>query len=395
MEKIIINGSDLTTKEQQFENHIIKSIEYLQKYKEYIKLSGKILYYSEKPILYYYCTVYSNTKINPFEKNIIFNLEFIDKEIPYISISSGFQALILNDNRNFYRCLSKKYDYRFSLDELNVQEKILEDIILGIENFFNYVQESLALNVYIFFGQYEKGHIYQINDFLKYNNNLYYFFRINDLSENNEKYIITTELYFFIFEPIEKDKSLGKLLFYEKLKNMNMDLLFEKNKESGNLFLKLKETKYKKNFEFEIINRKRKNQLDEINSNLIIDEANDKNSEFYDCIELIKEMNNKLKKYDIIIEKYKIFFNDDKNNFKIRAKSENKVKELKKCVEFYEKLLELYDTVKNKENRVEKVVNNMIYLCSELVNYTYTGNEDENKYLQKIRKYILLQKLNK
>ena len=156
MEKIIINGSDLTTKEQQYENHIIKSIEYLQKYKEYIKLSGKILYYSEKPILYYYCTVYSNSKINPFEKNIIFNLEFIDKEIPYISISSGFQALILNDNRNFYRCLSKKYDYRFSLDELNVQEKILEDIILGIENFFNYVQESLALNVYIFFGQYEK-----------------------------------------------------------------------------------------------------------------------------------------------------------------------------------------------------------------------------------------------
>ena len=51
--------------------------------------------------------------------------------------------------------------------------------------------------------------------------------------------------------------------------------------------------------------------------------------------------------------------------------------------------------MKNKDNRVEKVVNNMIYLCSELVNYTYTGNEDENKYLQKIRKYILLQKLNK
>ena len=79
----------------------------------------------------------------------------------------------------------------------------------------------------------------------------------------------------------------------------------------------------------------------------------------------------------------------------IFEENKNKEKELKKCVEFYEKLLELYDTVKNKENRVGKVVNNMIYLCSELVNYTYTGNEDENKYLQKIRKYILLKKLNK
>ena len=392
MEKNKINESN-SKLEQEYENYINKSIETFHKYNEYIKLTGKILHYLSKPVLYYNCLVYSNTKINPFDFNIIFNFEFIDKEIPYISIISNcFLEPNLNDNRNYYRCLSKKYKYYFSWDNLIEHEKIMENIIIyGIENFLTFVNESLAVNIFIFFGQYEYEHIYQINDFLK-NEIQFYFFRINDLLEKDEKYIIITELYFILFKPIETDKSLTKILFYQKLKDIDLNQIFIINDNKSNIILKLKETKYGKDISFEIIDRKRKNKLDEIklvlNENII-----DKNKEFFEQINLIN-MDNIIDftKYDFVINKYKILFNDIKNNFKIKEKSEKKIKEYIKCVEFYEKLLELYDKLKIKKERVDKIIDNIIYLCSELVNYTNCEGEDSNKYLIKIRKYIEIQK---
>ena len=50
------------------------------------------------------------------------------------------------------------------------------------------------------------------------------FFRINQIKgENiydNFYYIICTEIYFIVFEPLENDKSLGKILFYHKLSDI-------------------------------------------------------------------------------------------------------------------------------------------------------------------------------
>jgi len=388
MEKNKINESE-SSFEQKYENYIISSIESLQKYKEYIKLSGKILHYLEKPVIYYNCIVYQNTKINPFDFNINFAFEFIDGEIPYISILTNFFDLYLNDNRNYYRCLSKKYNYIFSLENLKEHENILESLIDGLENLITLINESLAINAFIFFGQYEYGHIYQINDFLK--NEQKYFYRINDLDENNEKYIIITQLYFMLFQPIETDKSLVKLLFYQKLKDIDIKSIFIKNEQKENLILKLKETKYGKNIEFELIDRKAKNKLEEIQ--LVLNENNDKRKEFLENLKLFNIGNNmNFKKYDLIINKYKILFNDAKNNFKIKKKSNKKSEEYIKCVDFYEKLIELYNKLKIKKERVDKIIDNIIYLCSELVNYTNCEGNDGNKYLLKIRKYIELQK---
>ena len=383
MEKNKINESEIN------ENYIIKSINYLQKYKEYMNITGKILYYLSKPVLFYNINLYWNTKINPFDFNISFNLEFIDGEIPYISIMTNFEPK-LNDNRNFFRCLTKKYKYCFSLNDLSEHEKVMESIIKGLENFLTVINESLAVNTFIFFGQYEYGHTYQINDFLK-NNFHQEFFRINDLEENDEKYIIITELYLMLFKPIEQeqDKNLVKLLFYQKLKDININSLFEQDENSENIILNLKGTKYGKNIEFEIIDRKRQKKLDELN--LI---KKEKNKEF---IENIKLINNKVNyidfnKYDLVIEKYKILFNDNKNNFKIKQKSAKKIREYIKCVDFYEKLLDLYNKLKIKKERKDTIIDNIIYLCSELVNYSNCEGQDDNKYLIKIRKYIELQK---
>ena len=390
MEKNKINESD-TELDQQYENYIIKSIENFQKYNEYMNITGKILHYLEKPVLYYNCIVYLNTKINPFDFNIIFDLEFIDGEIPYISIITNFEPK-LNDNRNIFCCLTKKYKYHFSSDNLKEHEKIMESIFEGLENFLSSINESLAINTFIFFGQYEYEHVYQINDFLKIKNDFHLnFFRIKDLKEKDEKYIIITELYFLLFKPIEQDKSLAKLLFYQKLKDMNVNFLFDKKENDENIILKLKETKYGENIEFEIIDRKIKNNLDEVN--IVLTEQKEKNNEF---LENIKSLNIDnyidFNKYDLVIEKYKILFNDNKNNFKIKKKSAKKIQEYIKCVDFYEKLIELYNKLKIKKERKDKIINNIIYLCSELVNYSNCEGQDDNKYLIKIRKYIELQK---
>ena len=116
------------------------------------------------------------------------------------------------------RCLSKKYDYIFSLDQLDEHINNMESIIQGLENFLTCLNESIAINTFIFFGQYEFEHIYQINDFL-INKNCFNFFRINELinKKKEEKYIIITKLYFLIFKPLENDYALAKIIFYQKL----------------------------------------------------------------------------------------------------------------------------------------------------------------------------------
>ena len=229
MEKNKINEiTENPENEKTYEEHIIKTINKLKENKN-IKISGKILHYLETPILYYYCTSISNTNSNPFDIDIEFTFEFIDKETPYVAILTDFIEPSLRDNRNFFRCLTSDHKYKFNLNNLTQQEKILESMINGIENFLTYLNESIAINTFIFFGEYEYEHIYQINDFLQ-NNNILNFYRINEIINNNkneERYIIITSLYFLIFEPLEEDKALAKLINSIKLKDLN--LTFDKN----------------------------------------------------------------------------------------------------------------------------------------------------------------------
>ena len=62
MEKNKINESN-SELEQEYENYINKSIETFHKYNEYIKLTGKILHYLSKPVLYYNCLVHISNNL--------------------------------------------------------------------------------------------------------------------------------------------------------------------------------------------------------------------------------------------------------------------------------------------------------------------------------------------
>ena len=89
-------------------------------------------------------------------------------------------------------------------------------MIIGINNFVTFLNDSLKINSFLFFGEYEYRYIYQINGFLQ-NKNYLNFYRINEIINNNEeeRYIIFIKLYFLLFKPLKKDKTQIKLLFHQ------------------------------------------------------------------------------------------------------------------------------------------------------------------------------------
>ena len=88
MEKNLIISNELFP---SFQKRYIKNKTktYLKKY-PYIRLSSKILHYSYKPYLCYYCLLYKKGNFNRFKIDILFCLEFIDGEIPYVTILTDF-----------------------------------------------------------------------------------------------------------------------------------------------------------------------------------------------------------------------------------------------------------------------------------------------------------------
>ena len=393
-------NENISLGEEQYNESINKSIDKLKKYKD-IKLSGKILHYLEKPTLFYYCTILSNNEYNPFDIDIIFSFEFIDGEIPYVKILTDFLEPSLNDNRNYYHCLTKDYKYKFSLDNFTKHEIILESMIEGIGNFLAYLSEAIALKSFIFFGEYEYDHIYNMNDFFQYKNYLN-FYRINEIKKNKnkleERYIIFTKLYFLFFAPFEEDKSLAKLLFFQKLKDINF--IFDKNEQKNSLILKMNNKKYKNDIEFVLINRKREEKKEELNLVEEDEEINEKNekdkqSDYSILMNqwFLYQDNINFKKYDIVLSKYKLFFKDNKRKMKVKEINPNKIQEYNKYIQFNENLISLYEKINNTNNeRINKMVSNIIYICSELVDYGDNQNGKENEYLMKIRKYIAFKK---
>ena len=425
----IIKESPSLDIENLYQEYIIETIEYLKKYTD-IKLFSKILHYLDKPTFYYYCTVIENTKINPFKKDIQFCFEFIDGEIPYVTILTEINEQLMNDNRNYYRCLTKEHNYIFHLDKFKTQKQILESMIQGIGNFLTFVNESLSINTFVYFGEYEFNHTYQINDFLQ-NKAYLNFYRINEIINKNqeEKYIFFTKLYFLLFEPLKEDKALIKLELCEILKDINIS--FDKNDIKDSLILKMSSPRFnEETIEFFLIDRKRntkdKKEIKEIkednnkekkdsinNENNIedvkninenqnkINEKKDNNMKQIKKIEkknysiLIKEWftyldMNDFKKYELVLEDYRMIFSGFRGNLNVKEGENDKIDKYNKYIEFYEKIVSYYENKKDKNNnnRIHQLIGELIYLCSELVNLAQNKKWQNNEYLLKVKKYI-------
>ena len=225
-------------------------------YKDSLKMNGKILHDEEKIILNYYILVYNNSDINPFDDDIELNIEFIDQELPYVQIISNFLTPTMYDLRNYFFCFSSNSKYIYKITDLSESQLIIEEIISNIKYFLNYIKELESLNTFVYLGEYDMEHIYHINDFFR-NPDAIDFFRINLIKDNKfyDKilYIICTELYFIVFWPIETNKSLGKILFYNKLSDteFNFEEIFinsEKKKDKKRLKVIVNDINKKKLF---------------------------------------------------------------------------------------------------------------------------------------------------
>jgi hypothetical protein len=409
MENNIIKKEPLLSIETLYEEHIKSSVEQLKKYTD-IDISSKILHYLKEPIICYYCSVYKKTNSNPFNINIDFCFEFLDGEIPYATILTDFVEPSLKDNRNYYRCLTKEHKYKFNSKEIKKHQIILESMIKGIGNFLTLLKDSIYIKSFVFFGEYEYNHVYLINDFLM-NKNYLNFYRINVLKKNKEeeRYILFTKLYFLLLEPLKDDKTLVKIKYQRKLKDMS--LYFDKNELKNTLIINFSSTESKENIEFSVINRKSiidkenttnrilNNNLSDNNNNEIKEEnkndikENDNKENKFNYSLLIKEWFTYIDKmdfktYDLVVNKYEMLFNESRENFNINEGSHSEIEEYKKLIEFYEKLINYYENKKVTKDKINKIIANIIFISAELVNYANNKKKEDNEYLLKVKKYL-------
>ena len=393
MQNSIINENIEEIKEGIYKQFMVRTLEDYKDNK-YISLNCKLLHYLSEPSLYYSIIIHKNTEINPFDKEIKLCFEFINGETPYVTILNDLNYLVLNDNRNYFRCLTMEHNYVFYLDKYNLAKYMLKEMISGIRNFLSYVKETIEINYFVYFGEYEFNHVYQINDFLMNYNNIF-FYRIYKIKDKiqKEKYIIFTKLYFLVFQPLESDKALMKLSFYMELNEINFN--FDKNEENQSLILDLTKTKYKKKFELVLIDRKHHRLKGSNNFNF----DKEKNDIINDYSTLIKKWFthqnyniNIFKKYNSIIKNYRMIFNQYKDKLYSIKINDINVDEYNKLIDFYENIINNYETkkelyAKNKE-RIHEVISNLVYLCSELVNFDKDKPKTNNKYLIIIKKYL-------
>ena len=379
-----------------------------------IKINGKIL--NENPkvkILFFHVLLYEDTEYNPFEDDISISIEFKPEKTPYVQVLTNFIYPTLFDCRNYYYCLSSKEKYKFVLSDLTQCEKILLEIINNIYNFLLYVKDNAKLNILIFFGEYEMNndYSYNINDFLK-NQEEISFFRINEIQNSEEgkivkieKFIICTQLYLLILKPKEDDKTHAKLENYYRLLDINFSFN-EKILEEGDE-IKIE----KKELVITIKLYKNNNPKDNKNINILegkkildfifINKVNDNSLGIFDyeynCFkELVKKkVYFELKNYDLIIFIYKYLFFHQKECYLFDCSKDEinfQCNEFHKLIDYNERLYNLYKDDKEDldENRINLLIDNIVYFCTEVIAYYSNKQKDINSYRKKLKYYIQL-----
>ena len=390
------------TNNEEIENMLNSFISEIQnKYNEKdnnIRIIGKILYYLlDNTIIYFNYKILKQNKNNLFNKDILFGFEFIQKKVPYIRILSNFITPTLYDGRNLFYCLLNDYDNNYVFDKNNLEQcnKIIEQIIIGIKKFILNLKVNIEIKVLINYGEYTLNHIYLMNDFLM-NRPILNFFRIYDLSNKNKelKYILITQIYFLIFEPIIENKSLGKLIQIFSIKDVNF--IIENNSKNKN------DNKLN-NYYFKINNDS--NKLISIkfiltcggNQGKNVPQKNNIESDFNDYLELktILEETKKalyLGDYLLVIEKSKNLYaiNEKRDSNKKKFISKKRCSDYKKYIEYYELLYDYYDKKKDKEDvkdKLKEIFSYLTFFCVELITFKDSDPKENVIYKSKLEKF--------
>ena len=241
-----------------------------------------------KSNLYFSLRYYKNTELNPYNKDICFSITLEDKE-PYkiinIKCLTSFCFPSFCDGRNFYKAIlninNKKFENNENENKINTKEnkKIfyinneynddissLEIIIDLIPDFIKEIKKNEEMKHLLKFGEgeYNADEIYDVNDFLIGNNNKFY--RAKQIIEQKEfdRYIIITDIYFILIEPLEEFKNKGLLLFFGFLHKLEKEetndenifnLNWSKNRNQNKITIKIKMENNKESL-FKIIENK-------------------------------------------------------------------------------------------------------------------------------------------
>ena len=350
-----------------------------------LKIIGKRLSYIKNTIIFqFYLTIYRSSKINPFDTDICLLAEFCENNQPYVRIISDFINPSLNDGRNIFCCLTNKHNYIFNRYNLNICEKIIDELISGIGNFLLCLKENLDINVFIYYGEYEIGHIYQINDLLfNYSRNKFY--RINVINGKNEemKYIVITQLFFLLFTPEKDDMSFAKLENFFYLKDIQFSFDIIKANKRYNLSISnvnSNEKIYNTDFCF----TQNISDVNKIVNNNMYDK---KYEEFKDSLN--KRID--LKKYKLVITNYKPLFTFDVSTInKSRSLVESYMyNDYKLYVKYFEELIQFYKNSKDEstKKRVKTFYDYLNYCCVDFISLNSSNTEEAKFYQSKIIQY--------
>ena len=360
-----------------------------------IKIIGKVLYYmSDVTIIYFNYKMHKNSKDNLFDKDIMFGFEFIENKVPYVRALNNFVNPTLYDGRNLYYCLTNNTNYIFDVNNLDECIKIIDMLVVGIKNFIRSLRDNIDIKVFIYYGEYNINHVYLMNDFLM-NSQILKFYRIYELSNNNKneelKYILITQLFFLIFEPISENKSLGKLTQIYYLKDVKIIIennSKNKNEQKNDYFFKINKDSNESNLIKFILTKggfdgKKRSKDDNINYN--------------DYLELKKTLDEKKSEFNF--GNYLLVINKSKNlcapkekrdSSKKKFISKNRCNDYKKYIEYYEILYDYYKKKEKEENvkeRLKEIFSNLTFFCVELLTFKDSDPKENFIYKSKLEKF--------
>lgn len=175
----------------------------------------------EKNNLIIFINYKHDTDINPLTLDIKFHI-ILDEDFPHsqpvVNCLSNFVFPTIFDNRNLLFSIIK---HNWSKDSS------INEIIDAIPYFILRVSENCLLDTLVYYGEYHIDKIYDINEFLLNDEiNLFrcyqYFANKKNLTKTKkDRYIILTDVYFLLFDPIEQYKNLAKLLFWGDIRQLS------------------------------------------------------------------------------------------------------------------------------------------------------------------------------
>ena len=203
------------------------------------------------------------------------------------------------------------------------------------------------------------------------------------------KYIIITQLFFLIFEPINDDMSLAKLekCYYLKDTNFSLEITYKrKNIESFKLKIIDEAIEESTVFDFLFSENIKQNGDSKKNNNF-----ENKYNEFKNIL-FIKKNEINFKNYKMTITNYKPLFTIDITNInKNRSIETSKMyNDYKLYISYFEELINYYKDSKEEKikKRVKTIFEYLNYCCVDFITFNNSNPEEVKLYQSKILKYM-------